>query len=164
MKNTIININDAIFEKHCHGKSYYADIAYLSKSIGMSKLGCNITIVPPGKKAWPFHSHHVNEELFYILSGNGSIRIGSEIFTLKSGDIISAPTGGEECAHQIINTSAEDLKYLAISTMTAPDVMEYPDSEKFGVFVGSPPMGDESKRNFSYFGYQKNQVDYWENE
>ena len=42
--------------------------------------------------------------------------------------------------------------------------MEYPDSGKFGVLVGSAPGGDKSKRRFTFFGNQDSQVDYWEGE
>src|SRR5262245_29044922 len=45
-----------------------------------------------------------------------------------------APAGCEP--HQIINTGAEDLRYLGFSTVGSVDVVDYPDSGKVGVAAG----------------------------
>ena len=47
--------------------------------------------------------------------------------------MLAAPTGGAEHAHQLINTGSRILKYLGISTSAETEVVEYPDSGKFGV-------------------------------
>ncbi|AWV91420.1 cupin domain-containing protein [Bradymonas sediminis] len=136
----------------------------MAAKIGAQKLGCRLTVVPPGKKAWPFHSHHANEEMFLILEGTGSYRLGQETYPIKAGDLLSAPVGGAETAHQIINDSTAPLKYLAMSTMHEPDIMEYPDSKKFGVFAGSAPGGAKADRRFSAFAFLDDTVGYWEDE
>jgi uncharacterized cupin superfamily protein len=84
-----------------------------------------------GKRAFPFHNHRVNEEMFFILEGSGSVRIGAETFPVRSGDVIACPPGGPETAHQIINTGTTELKYLAVSTQEMPEICDYPDSGKF---------------------------------
>lgn len=112
----------------------------------------------------PFHSHHANEELFFILEGTGSYRFGEQLYPIKAGDLLAAPTGGAEHAHQIINDSGQPLKYLALSTMQEPDVVEYPDSGKFGAFAGSAPGGARAEREFSTFVPFDAKVDYWHNE
>ena len=38
--------------------------------------GLLVHVVPPGKKAFPFHRHHVMDELFFIVSGEGEYRFG----------------------------------------------------------------------------------------
>ncbi|MEO8241188.1 MAG: hypothetical protein ABI832_02690 [bacterium] len=43
------------------------------------------------------------------------------------------PPGDGSTAHQIVNTSAAPLRYLTFSTKLEPEVVEYPDSGKFGV-------------------------------
>ena len=90
--------------------------------------------MPPGRKAFPFHRHHVMDELFYIVSGSGEYRFGNETFPLRAGDIVGAPAGGKP--HQIVNTGPEDLRYLGISTMGGVDIVEYPDSGKIGMAAG----------------------------
>jgi uncharacterized cupin superfamily protein len=138
-------------------------IGFIGPAVGAEKLGYNITAVPPGRRAFPFHNHRVNEEMFFILEGEGSVRIGSQTFPVKQGDIIACPAGGPERAHQIINTSDRELRYLAVSTKLTPEIAEYPDSNKFGVlaqFVGP----DGNKAPFRYVGRAELGVDYYDGE
>jgi uncharacterized cupin superfamily protein len=110
-----------------------AMVAPISHRIGAQKLGYNVTIVPPGKAAFPAHNHYGNEEMFLVLEGEGELRVGAERFPLRVGDVIACPVGGPETAHQIRNTSASTtLRYLAVSTMISPDLYQYPDSGKTG--------------------------------
>jgi len=166
MSKHIININnpDLGFVETAYSDKFKVRSAALAGKIGAQKLGYRIAEVEPGFRAWPFHSHHVNEEMFLILSGSGKVRIGEEEFAITEGDLIAAPPGGAEHAHQIINDSQATLKYLCVSTMEQPDLMEYPDSGKFGVMAGSAPGGAADKRTFSFFGKADAGVNYWEDE
>lgn len=110
--------------------------APVASRIGARKLGYNVSICPPGKSVCPFHNHRINEEMFFILEGEGRLRFGSEEYPLRKGDFVACPPGGREVAHQMINTGATDLKYLALSTKIREEICEYPDSDKVGVFVG----------------------------
>ena len=112
-------------------KRFASRMALVGAKIGARLLGYNITAVPPGMRAFPLHNHHVNEEMFFILSGSGELRVGEERHPLRAGDFIANPPGGPEVAHQIINTGNEELRYLAVSTLLTPEVVEYPDSGKF---------------------------------
>jgi uncharacterized cupin superfamily protein len=105
-------------------------VGMIAPSIGAKKLGYNVTAVPPGKRAYPYHNHRGREEMFYVLEGAGEVRVGAQTFPVRAGDIIACPPGGPETAHQLVNTGSGELKYLAVSTMEAPDVCEYPDSGK----------------------------------
>lgn len=160
----VINIADVELSHTQNGKNFEAQTGSMAAKIGAEKLGCRITVVPPGKKAWPFHSHHANEEMFFILDGTGTYRFGEQAYPVKAGDLLSAPVGGAEHAHQIINDSSAPLKYLALSTMREPDIMEYPDSKKFGAFAGAPPGGAKDKRTFAGFAPTDATVEYWHNE
>ncbi len=40
-------------------------------------------------------------------------------------------------AHQIVNTGADELRYLGLSNNPVSDLVEYPDSGKIGMRVGS---------------------------
>ena len=91
-------------------------------------------VVPPGKKAFPFHRHHVADELFFIVSGTGEYRWGDEVLPVRAGDLVAAAAGTQ--AHQLINTGSDELRYLGISTMGGVDVVDYPDSGKIAVAAG----------------------------
>jgi uncharacterized cupin superfamily protein len=129
-------------------------LGFVGPLIGAQKLGYNVTIVPPGKRAFPHHNHHVNEEMFFVLEGEGEIRIGTERAAIKQGDFIACPPGGAEAAHQIINTSNKELKYLAVSTKLSPEIADYPDSGKFGIL----------SENFRFVGKVQDSLEYWQGE
>lgn len=165
MDKPILNIKDLEFMDWGQGERFAARFGLISRKIGANGLGYNLTVVPPGKRAFPFHSHRVNDEMFFILSGSGQIRIGDKRWDISEGDVIACPPGGPETAHQIINTSEADLEYLAVSTTKSPEVAQYPDSDKVGVIMefeanedGMPEMWRLMMKS------ESTQVDYWEGE
>lgn len=141
-----------------------ARMGQIAPLVGAQKLGCNLTAVPPGKRAFPFHNHLVNEEMFFVVEGSGEVRIGEAVHPIRPGDVIACPTGGKKTAHQIVNTGSAELKYLAISTKLSPDIAEYPDSGKFGVLAEYPAGEDGQRRMFRFVGRESLNVDYWEGE
>jgi len=138
--------------------------AHLGQLLGARKLGYNVSAVPPGRAAFPFHSHRVNEEMFLVLSGTGEVRIGDETFPLREGDVMACPAGGPETAHQIINNGDEELRYLAVSTQLSPEICDYPDSRKFGVYALFAGDGDQAHERFFYMGRPDMTLDYWDGE
>ena len=110
-----------------------ARLAPISSRIGARKLGYNLTEVPPGKAAFPRHNHYAIEEMFFILAGEGELRLGDDCYPVRAGDVVACPTGDASTAHQLRNTSADQpLRYLAVSTADAVDLVQYPDSGKTG--------------------------------
>jgi uncharacterized cupin superfamily protein len=131
--------------------------------LGARLLGYNITAVPPGKRAFPLHNHHVNEEMFFILQGTGELRVGAERYSIRQGDFIASPPGGPELAHQIINTGSEELRYLAVSTLVSPDCVEYPDSGKVATYVRHRAP-DGSQRLVRLINRPEANAGYWDGE
>ena len=128
------------------------------------KLGYNLTELPPGCAQCPFHSHRAEEEMFLILEGEGELRYGEQRYRIRKHDVIACPTGGPATAHQIINTGKTPLRYLALSTTEDPEVVEYPDSGKYGVIAGRPVGGRPTDARFNVFAFKKDAVDYWAGE
>ena len=132
----VLNIDDVdLMDFGSPNGKFKAKLGRMGPAIGAEKLGAMLTIVEPGKRAFPFHNHHAIEEMFYVIEGGGEYRFGENSYPIKKGDLLSAPTGGVDRAHQIINTGNETLKYLSFSTMETVDAVEYPDSDKFLVFA-----------------------------
>lgn len=159
-----VSLSDLQFEEFAHPPLYQARTAALARRLGARKLGYRVIELPPGKRAWPLHHHHVNEEMFVILSGTGVFRRGGERVAVAAGDVVAAPAGGADTAHQFVNEGSEPLRYLAVSTMESPDVMAYPESGKFAVFVGAAPGGAKAQRSFEHVGRLADAVDYWDGE
>jgi uncharacterized cupin superfamily protein len=161
-----VQIGDRPAAFQAHGAAlerFSSRIGMVSTRIGAQKLGYNITAVPPGKRAFPLHNHHANEEMFFILQGSGELRVGDERYTLRAGDFIASPPGGPESAHQIINTGNEELRYLAVSTLVYPETVEYPDSGKIAL-MSRQTAPDGSMRLVRHVARADASVDYWEGE
>ena len=159
-KMPIVNIAEAPLREQKHGHSFDARYGRVGPMLGLSKIGVSVTVVPPGKRAFPFHRHHVADEAFFIVSGSGEYRYGEEKWPVKPGDIIAAPAGGE--AHQLINSGSEELRYLAVSTVGSVDVLEYPDSGKVSMAAG---IKNADFKTATYVGTGHLQkADYWDGE
>ena len=155
----LINLADLRFEPPDEEGFFSSRTAPISDRIGARDLAYNLTVVPPGKSCCPFHSHHAEEEMFFILEGTGELRFGDQRYAIRAHDVIACPTGGAEVAHQIINTGATDLRYLALSTVADLEACEYPDSNKVQVVAG--PRGARTLRKIVH---AEKTVDYFDRE
>lgn len=150
----VINIDELTLEHFAKGAKFESDAVRIGPLLGAKDLGYSYDVVPPGKISCPFHSHRAEEEMFFIVSGTGTLRYGVETRKVRAGDFICCPTGGPETAHQIVNDSDADLAYISVSTMMPAEVCEYPDSGKVGSFGGG-------LRHMTRVG---DHVDYWVDE
>lgn len=172
MTRPVINIADVELQPFPPGmgptgdtaERFEARMGRFSTQVGAKKLGYNITAVPPGKRAFPLHCHRVNEEMFFILEGSGEVRFGEQRYPIRAGDVIACPPGGPEKAHQIINTGATEMRYLAVSTKETPEICEYPDTGKIGILAEYPPGADGKPQGFRMVTRVDMQVGYWDEE
>jgi len=134
----------------------------LGAAAGGDRLGCSLYELPPGRESWPYHYHTANEEAIYVLAGAGTLRLDGEMHTIDEGDYVALPAG-EEGGHTVVNDADGPLRYLVVSTMVEPDVTVYPDSGKFGVYVGAPPGGRDERSLEGYYPLDAD-VDYWAGE
>jgi uncharacterized cupin superfamily protein len=158
----LINIADVPLREMGHGEAFQARVGSFGRQIGSTGIGVMLHVVEPGKKAFPFHNHHTIHELFVILEGEGTYRFGSESYAVRAGDVLAAPTGGPETAHQIVNTGTTTLRYLGISSGSGTEVVEYPDSGKFA--VTSRYDWATGKGGVRYIGRPEGSLDYWDGE
>lgn len=73
----------------------------------------NFALLHPGKKL----ENHVGEqeEIYYIIQGNGIFYWGGETKTVKDGDAIYVPNGEE---HGLKNTAESVLEYIVLGTVS----------------------------------------------
>ena len=62
----------------------------------------------PGASTAP-HLHRRTEEIYFILEGTASMRLGQETRLVRAGDAIAIPPGS---VHQITNTGSDVLRFL----------------------------------------------------
>ena len=92
--------------------------------------------IPPGKAAYPYHSHSAQWEFYHVISGSGTVRHADGITPIEMGDAFLFGPGEP---HQIRNTSiepAEDLVLYVVADNPIGESCHYPDSNKW--LVRSP--------------------------
>jgi uncharacterized cupin superfamily protein len=154
----IRNFNDTPVERERRDPLYDSVCARLARGTAARKLGASIDTVAPGKRSCPYHFHHAQEEMFIVLEGRGTLRVAGEMLPLREGDVAFIPPG-PEYPHQIINTSDAPLKYLSISTRDMPEIVQYPDSDKY-LATASLPDG----KFFEALQRTDSALDYWDGE
>ena len=96
-----------------------------------------------------------------MLEGAGTLRVAGEMLPIGVGDVIFVPPG-PEYPHQIVNTSDAPLKYLSISTKDTPEVVEYPDSNKYLATAAGTLNGE--RKLFGRMHREQHDLDYWDGE
>jgi uncharacterized cupin superfamily protein len=100
----------------------------IGRHLGAITTGMTLMEVAPGAKSCPFHCHSAEEELFVVLDGEGTLRLGDERHAVRPGHILSRPAG-TRIAHQFI-AGDDGLAVLAYSDIDPNDLAFYPDSNK----------------------------------
>jgi len=159
----VVRLSEQALERSERGTLFgSADAHRLGTAAGLRSIGFTYTVVEAGRSGAPFHNHHVEDEMFVVMEGEGTYRFGKERYPFRAGDVLIAPAGGQETAHQIINTGTVPLKMVAISNQSPIEVCEYPDSGKF--LVSSKPPGEAAKLRHISRHPDRHIEDYWDGE
>ncbi len=98
----------------------------LGNALGLTKIGVNLTTLPPGKESSMRHFHTREDELVFVVEGEVVLRsdVGEQILT--AGMCAGFPAGSRN-GHQLVNRSNRPARYLEISNRDPEDSAEYPD-------------------------------------
>jgi uncharacterized cupin superfamily protein len=129
--------------------------AWVGARIGSELIGGSLYELAPGDRLYPYHTHHANEEWLLVVSGRPTLRTADGELELREGDVVAFPRG-EAGFHQVRNATGEPIRVLMLSTMIAPDVVEYPDSGKLGA--------RDAKGERLMLGRPGPMLDYWDGE
>ena len=119
--------------------------------IGARHLGYQVIRLDPGRKAFPLHFHHFEEELGVVLDGSCTMRTSRGSVALRQGDFVAFPPGPNG-DHQYINDGTEPCTMLLLSNVAPSDISEYPDSNKVNM------------RGVRRLFRKEDAVDYWDRE
>lgn len=117
----IRNINDIEANVMNRGEGNVFSVKAASDGDLLTKSHASFVEVEPGNTAFGYHYHEVNEEIFYIISGEGTVETPDGERPIKAGDILSFPTG-KGGAHVVKNTSTEKLVYLDFGTRSDVEI------------------------------------------
>jgi len=97
--------------------------------------------VPPGCFAFGYHYHDQNEEIFYVISGIGTLRTYLGDNAVKAGDMLCFPAG-EKGAHVLANASeTEPLVFIDFGTKSSGvEIVTLPDANKYMLIGNNIPM------------------------
>lgn len=100
----------------------------LGKAVGSVTTGIQHVEVPPGMISVPQHVHSMEEEVFVVLEGEGTLLLGDEEIPVRPGHVVARPpdTG---VAHTFRGGEG-GLTYLAYGTRMPGDACYYPHSNK----------------------------------
>lgn len=102
-------------------------LAPLSRMAALEHAGVNLVRVSPGRRAFPLHRHHVEEEWVYVLAGTAAVRLDGERHRLGPGGFAVFPPGGP--AHAVENPSAEtDLVCLTGGENAPAEIVDFPEA------------------------------------
>jgi len=136
----VTNLHDPVFDEPREHPGFRCSRARLSRHAGSERLGLSLWEVPAGEAAYPYHHHLVEEELIVVLEGRPSLRTPEGWRELEEGEVVAFPRG-EGGGHQLVNRTADTVRFLAFSSSGEPDIVIYPDSGKLGAFERLPQGG-----------------------
>jgi uncharacterized cupin superfamily protein len=102
--------------------------------------------IPPGKSAFPYHSHSAQWEFYHVLTGAGTVRHRDGITAIEPGDAFIFKPGEP---HQLSNDGAEDLVVYIVADNPIGESCHYPDSQKW--LVRSPERRLIRSESLDYF-------------
>lgn len=98
----------------------------LGDALGLTKIGVNLTTLPPGKESSMRHFHTCEDEMVFIVEGEVVLRSDEGEQVLTAGMCAGFPAGTRN-GHQVVNRSDRLARYLEISNRDPEDSAEYPD-------------------------------------
>lgn len=96
--------------------------------LDLTNFGVNITKLASGAISALFHKHSRSDELVYILEGQPTLYLGVEKFTLSPDQCIGFKAGDGQ-AHQLVNSTTEEVAYIEVGGRIPFDVIEYPQDD-----------------------------------
>lgn len=105
----------------CHGGIGALDHRQvMGGMIGSTILFIHDNVLPPGASIGQ-HDHSADEEVYYILEGQGTMQLDGESVPVRAGDLTGILPGG---THGLINDGDDPLRLLVIGVQSTPETGE----------------------------------------
>jgi uncharacterized cupin superfamily protein len=100
----------------------------LGDAVGLTRIGVNLTTLPPGKESSMRHWHTHEDEFVYVLEGEVLLRTEAGEQRLSAGMCAGFPAGSRD-GHHLINRGTRPAVYLEISNRDPADSGHYSDPD-----------------------------------
>jgi uncharacterized cupin superfamily protein len=128
---TIVALDDVAPEDFAGGGDVVAVRRDLGDVVGSTRTGVGHLVVAPGALSGPPHCHAAEEEIFFVLDGDGTLVLGDEEHPVRTGSVVARPPG-TGVAHAFRAGDAP-LTLLAFGTREPNDIVFFPRSGKVGL-------------------------------
>jgi uncharacterized cupin superfamily protein len=108
---------------------YRGEDAEIGFMIGARRLGYRAVRLPAGARYCPMHAHDREEEVFWVIEGEPSIRTPRGTLRLRAGDVMAFPAG-DRGTHQLLNESDAPCTVMLLGMNEPDEIAYYPDSQK----------------------------------
>ena len=108
-------------EKHGFGESQ--EMRSANAPLGTETIGISLQRVKPGMRHAFGHSHGVDEEVYVVLSGSGSIRLDDELVEVEAMDAVRVAPG----ITRGFEAGADGLELIAFGTRHEGDAQIAPE-------------------------------------
>ena len=123
----IVNLESLPWSPWSSGHGISVEIRDPARKVGSSHCGLRVYRLAPGLQSTRLHRHLLQEEMFLILKGEGTLRHGDRKIPVKAGDFILY-SAGDPAAHTFVNTGSVAMEYIATGNRVSYEVCEYPES------------------------------------
>jgi uncharacterized cupin superfamily protein len=104
-------------------------------------LGATVYELDPGNFV-VYHFHHAWEELLIALRGRPTLRTPAGERQVEEGETVYFPLGADG-AHGVKNETDAAVRFLMVSTLSSPEVCEYPDLNQITAQAGTSSLTGE---------------------
>ena len=98
----------------------------LGDALGLTKIGINRTMLPPGKVSSMRHWHTQEDEFVFVLEGEVVLCTDDGEQVLRAGQCAGFPAGVKQ-GHQLANRTSQPAVYLEVSNRDPTDTAYYTD-------------------------------------
>lgn len=109
----------------------------LGDTLGLTKVGVNLTTLAPGRESSMRHCHSHEDEMIYVIEGEVVLRTDSGEQALAAGTCAGFKAGSGD-GHQLVNRGTVPAVYLEISNRDPADAVVYPDVDLLWNPPGQP--------------------------
>jgi uncharacterized cupin superfamily protein len=122
----------------------------LGDAFTLTRVGINLTTLPPGKESSMRHWHTREDEFVYVLEGEVVLCTGAGEQRLTAGMCAGFPAGLED-GHHLVNRSDRPAVYLEVSNRDSEDTVYYSEADVDLVYSPPHARGRFTRRDGSVY-------------